>query len=97
MWALIEGLRRAGKTVFLTTHCMEEAQRLADRIVILQAGAIAAQGTAEQPSRALGHGTRIGFLAPPQIARPRYRRPWAPRSSRTAGGWAFAATRPSGT
>src|SRR6266566_5543562 len=67
MWALIEGLRRAGKTVFLTTHYMEEAQRLADRIVILQAGAIAAQGTAEQLSRALGHGTRIGFLAPPQI------------------------------
>jgi ABC-type multidrug transport system ATPase subunit len=53
MWALIEGLRRAGKTVFLTTHYMEEAQRLADRIVILQAGAIAAQGTAEQLSRAL--------------------------------------------
>ena len=67
MWALIEGLRRAGKTVFLTTHYMEEAQRLADRIVILQAGAIAAQGTAEQLSRALGHGTRISFLAPPQI------------------------------
>jgi ABC-2 type transport system ATP-binding protein len=67
MWALIEGLRRAGKTVFLTTHYMEEAQRLADRIVILQAGAIAAQGTAEQLSRALGYGTRIGFLAPPQI------------------------------
>ncbi|MGP0027841.1 MAG: ABC transporter ATP-binding protein [Streptosporangiaceae bacterium] len=67
MWALIEGLRRAGKTVFLTTHYMEEAQRLADRIVILQAGAIAAQGTAEQLSRALGHATRISFLAPPQI------------------------------
>jgi ABC-2 type transport system ATP-binding protein len=64
MWALIEGLRRAGKTVFLTTHYMEEAQRLADRIVILQAGAIAAQGTAEQLSRALGHATRISFLAP---------------------------------
>ena len=47
---------------------MEEAQRLADRIVILQAGAIAAQGTAEQLSRALGHGTRIGFLAPPRIS-----------------------------
>jgi len=67
MWALIEGLRRAGKTVFLTTHYMEEAQRLADRIVILQAGAIAAQGTAEQLSRSLGHATRISFLAPPQI------------------------------
>jgi ABC-2 type transport system ATP-binding protein len=67
MWTLIEGLRSAGKTVFLTTHYMEEAQRLADRIVILQAGAIAAHGTAEQLSLALGHATRISFLAPPQI------------------------------
>ena len=67
MWALIEGLRNAGKTVFLTTHYMEEAQRLADRIVILQAGAIAAQGTAEQLSRALGHATQISFLAPSQL------------------------------
>jgi ABC-2 type transport system ATP-binding protein len=67
MWALIEGLRGAGKTVFLTTHYMEEAQRLADQIVILQAGAIAAEGTAEQLSRALGHATRITFSAPPRI------------------------------
>jgi ABC-2 type transport system ATP-binding protein len=67
MWALIEGLRRAGKTVFMTTHYMEEAQRLADRIVILRAGAIAAQGTAEQVSRALGHTTRITFFAPPHV------------------------------
>jgi len=67
MWALIEGLRHAGKTVFLTTHYMEEAQRLADRIVILRAGTIAAHGTAEQLSRTLGHATRISFLAPPGI------------------------------
>ncbi len=67
MWALIEGLRSAGKTVFLTTHYMEEAQRLADRIVILRAGAIAASGTAEQLSRALGHATRITFLAPSHV------------------------------
>ena len=67
MWALIEGLRGVGKTVFLTTHYMEEAQRLADRIVILQAGAVAAEGTAEQLSRALGHATRITFSAPPRI------------------------------
>jgi len=67
MWALVEGLRRAGKTVLLTTHDMEEAQRLADRIVILRAGVIAAQGTPGQLSGALGHATRITFLAPPQI------------------------------
>jgi len=44
-WTVIEGLRRLGKTVFLTTHYMEEAERLADRIAIIAAGRIIAQGT----------------------------------------------------
>jgi ABC-2 type transport system ATP-binding protein len=44
-WAVIEGLRDLGKTVFLTTHYMEEAERLADRIAIIDAGRIIAQGT----------------------------------------------------
>ncbi len=44
-WAVIEGLRELGKTVFLTTHYMEEAERLADRIAIIAAGEIIAQGT----------------------------------------------------
>jgi ABC-2 type transport system ATP-binding protein len=48
MWSMIEGLRLAGKTIFLTTHYMDEAQHLADRIIILRAGEIAAQGTAEK-------------------------------------------------
>jgi ABC-2 type transport system ATP-binding protein len=44
-WTVIEGLRELGKTVFLTTHYMEEAERLADRIAIIAAGRIIAQGT----------------------------------------------------
>jgi ABC-2 type transport system ATP-binding protein len=46
-WDVIEGLRDLGKTVFLTTHYMDEAQRLADRVTIIAAGRIVAQGTPE--------------------------------------------------
>jgi ABC-2 type transport system ATP-binding protein len=41
------GLRDLGKTVFLTTHYMDEAQRLADRVTIIAAGQIVARGTPE--------------------------------------------------
>ena len=61
MWSMIEGLRRAGKTIFLTTHYMDEAEHLADRIIILRAGVIAAQGTAEELSATLGYHTEITF------------------------------------
>jgi ABC-2 type transport system ATP-binding protein len=46
-WEVIAGLRDLGKTVFLTTHYMDEAQRLADRVTIIAAGEIVAQGTPE--------------------------------------------------
>jgi ABC-2 type transport system ATP-binding protein len=45
-WAVIGGLRDLGKTIFLTTHYMEEAEQLADRIAVISAGRIVAQGTA---------------------------------------------------
>jgi ABC-2 type transport system ATP-binding protein len=44
-WEMIDGLRELGKTIFLTTHYMEEAERLADRIAVLSAGRIVAEGT----------------------------------------------------
>jgi len=61
MWTMVEGLRDAGKTIFLTTHYMDEAQHLADRIIILAAGEVAAQGTADELSRSLGNRTAITF------------------------------------
>jgi ABC-2 type transport system ATP-binding protein len=45
-WQVIAGLRDLGKTIFLTTHYMEEAERLADRIAVIAAGHIVAEGTA---------------------------------------------------
>jgi len=48
VWAVIENLKRLGKTVFLTTHYMEEAQVLADRIAIINKGKIATIGTPQE-------------------------------------------------
>src|SRR6266699_6257287 len=44
-WQVVAGLRTLGKTVFLTTHYMDEAEHLADRIAVIAAGRIVAQGT----------------------------------------------------
>jgi ABC-2 type transport system ATP-binding protein len=53
-WDVISGLRELGKTIFLTTHYMEEAETLADQIVIIAAGRIVASGT---PGTIGGRGT----------------------------------------
>ncbi len=55
-WELVRELRETGTTVVLTTHYLEEAEGLADRLAILHAGRIAVSGTpaevtASQPSR----------------------------------------------
>ena len=44
-WDVINGLRALGKTILLTTHYMEEAQVLADRVVVLAGGRVIAEGT----------------------------------------------------
>ena len=44
-WDVIAGLRDLGKTIFLTTHYMDEAQRLADRVTIISRGQVVASGT----------------------------------------------------
>src|SRR5260370_21206918 len=40
IWDLVRGIRERGKTVFLTTHLMEEAERLCDRVAIIEHGRI---------------------------------------------------------
>jgi ABC-2 type transport system ATP-binding protein len=40
IWDLVRGIRERGKTVFLTTHLMEEAERLCDRVAIMEHGRI---------------------------------------------------------
>jgi len=46
-WEVIAELRDLGKTIFLTTHYMDEAQALADRVAVIVAGEIVAEGTPE--------------------------------------------------
>jgi len=59
MWMQIRALVAGGKTVLLTTHSLNEADALADRILVLQHGGIVAQGTpAEIKSRAIGKQVR---------------------------------------
>lgn len=45
LWGLIEGFRSAGRTILLTTHYMDEAERLCDRVAIVDHGKIIALGT----------------------------------------------------
>ena len=66
-WKVIAGLRDLGKTVFLTTHYLDEAQALADRVAIIKDGAIVAEG----PPAALVGGsaaTEITFAVPAAMA-----------------------------
>jgi ABC-2 type transport system ATP-binding protein len=59
MWAQIRTLIARGKTVLLTTHYLDEADALADRILVLDKGAIVAEGTpSEIKARAMGKQIR---------------------------------------
>jgi ABC-2 type transport system ATP-binding protein len=51
MWRVIEGLAESGVTIFLTTQYLEEAERLAGRIAVLDAGTIIAEGTSAELKR----------------------------------------------
>ena len=54
LWAMIDGLRRQGKTILLTTQNLEEADRLADRIAVVDKGTIIAEGSADELKTRVG-------------------------------------------
>jgi ABC-2 type transport system ATP-binding protein len=71
LWDTIERLRERGKTIVLTTHFMDEAQILADRIAILDGGHIIAQDTPARLIATLGAAATIeGILDPAAAVRP---------------------------
>ena len=68
MWDMVRGIRSRGKTVFLTTHFMEEAERLCDRVAILDHGRLMALDTPQNLIRDLGAEMRIIFTLDGEMA-----------------------------
>ena len=70
-WEMIENLRQLGVTVLLTTHYMDEAQHLADRIAVIVDGAIVAEGTASDLAEMVSLHTIVSWerdeLASPRL------------------------------
>lgn len=61
MWDMVRDIRRQGKTVFLTTHFMEEAERLCDRVAIMDRGKIVALDTPANLIASLAIESRVAF------------------------------------
>ena len=64
-WDVIRSLAALGKTVFLTTHYMDEAQALADRVAIIAAGRIVASGTPDTLGSRGAGSSSVRFGLPP--------------------------------
>jgi ABC-2 type transport system ATP-binding protein len=62
MWDLVRQMRERGKTIFLITHFMEEAERLCDRVAIVERGQIIALDSPANLIRSLGVESRIVFI-----------------------------------
>ncbi len=88
-WEVIAGLRQLGKTILLTTHYMEEAERLADRIAVIAAGEIVAQGTPETLGDRQRAGSQITFALPAGVGLPDLPASIAPRVGRGPNGRAL--------
>jgi len=70
-WQVIDNLRSLGKTILLTTHYMDEAQNLADRVAVIAGGRIVAEGTPDTlGGRSDGESVVRFRVAPPDAAIP---------------------------
>jgi ABC-2 type transport system ATP-binding protein len=67
-WKIIQNLCALGKTVFLTTHYMDEAQALADRVAVIVEGRIVAEGPPESIGGRHDAASEIRFRLPPRLA-----------------------------
>lgn len=75
-WDMIERLRELGSTVLLTTHYMDEAEQLSDRIVVIADGTIVARGTADELARQVNAVTQITWRPRPDDPKPPDRMGW---------------------
>ncbi len=70
---MCEEFRARGGTILLTTHFMDEAEKLADRVAILDHGEILVQGTPTELIRSLGGEHVVEFSASREVAEPALR------------------------
>lgn len=68
IWEVIRGLRSKGKTVILTTHYLDEAEQLSDRVAIMNRGRIVAMGTSEDIIETHGSGERLEIHGTEELA-----------------------------
>jgi ABC-2 type transport system ATP-binding protein len=68
IWQVIRSLKSEGRTVFLTTHYLEEAELLADQVAIIHHGRIIASGAPAEIIAAYGRPARVRFQATPALA-----------------------------
>ncbi|HVH62303.1 MAG TPA: ABC transporter ATP-binding protein [Candidatus Dormibacteraeota bacterium] len=69
-WEVIKGLAQLGKTIFLTSHAMDEVQYLADRVVIISAGKVVAEGTPDTLAGRQQAKVLIRFRLPATVSLP---------------------------
>ena len=93
-WGFVAGLRDLGKTVFLTTHYMDEAEHLADRIAIIAAGRIVAEGTPATLGGRAQMAARIRFSLPDGLDTEALPAPLAGRATATGGRVVLQSARP---
>jgi ABC-2 type transport system ATP-binding protein len=67
-WVLVDRLRDLGATILLTTHYMDEAENLADRLIVMNRGTIVAEGTPDQLAADSGVETVVSFRMPDGVA-----------------------------
>ena len=80
LWDLVDDLKQAGRTIILTTHYMEEAERLCDRVAIMDHGRVIALGTPQQligtVERTLSNSQSVAAIPVDKIAvTERWKRP----------------------
>jgi ABC-2 type transport system ATP-binding protein len=68
IWEVIRGLKAKGNTIILTTHYLDEAQQLSDRVAIMDHGHIVAMGTTDEIIAQYGSGERLEIRGPEQLA-----------------------------
>jgi lipooligosaccharide transport system ATP-binding protein len=94
LWSLIDGRRAEGVTVLMSTHYIEEAERLADVVAVMAAGRVVAQGPPSEVVRRYAGERVIEVYGPParlaEVTEDGRRRGWTTRRSGTAVAVLFA-------